>query len=104
MYPEPLWETNLARIEPDAVVYTDAEGTEHTLPNEEVFIFIGGELPTAFLEACGIKMDTRFDGYPSRSPSACLTWEAEQNLSRATASSPTFAAPLSSPVSHRRLP
>lgn len=57
---EPLWETELARIEPDAVVYTDAAGAEHTLPNDQVFIFIGGELPTKFLEACGIKMDTKF--------------------------------------------
>ncbi|MEP0548959.1 MAG: NAD(P)-binding domain-containing protein [Rhodothermales bacterium] len=57
---EPLWETELARIEPDAVVYTDADGNEHTLPNDEVFIFIGGELPKKFLEACGIKMDTKF--------------------------------------------
>jgi thioredoxin reductase/Pyruvate/2-oxoacid:ferredoxin oxidoreductase delta subunit len=57
---EPLWETNLTRIEPDAVVYTDADGEEHRLPNDEVFVFIGGELPTAFLEACGIKMDTKF--------------------------------------------
>jgi thioredoxin reductase len=56
----PLWETELARIEPDAVVYTDAAGDEHTLPNDEVFIFIGGELPTKFLEACGIEMDTKF--------------------------------------------
>ncbi len=56
----PLWETNLTRIEPDAVAYTDADGEEHTLPNDEVFVFIGGELPTRFLEACGIKMDTKF--------------------------------------------
>ncbi len=57
---EPLWETNLTRIAPDAIAYTDADGQEHTLPNDEVFVFIGGELPTKFLEACGIKMDTKF--------------------------------------------
>lgn len=57
---EPLWETNLARIGPDEVAYTDAAGREHVLPNDEVLVFIGGELPTAFLEACGIKMDTHF--------------------------------------------
>ena len=56
----PLWNTNLVRIEPGAVVYADADGAERTLPNDDVFIFIGGELPTAFLEACGIKMDTHF--------------------------------------------
>ena len=57
---EPLWETNLVRIDSDEVVYTDGDGQEHALPNDEVFIFIGGELPTKFLEACGIKMDTHF--------------------------------------------
>ncbi|NNF58579.1 MAG: NAD(P)-binding domain-containing protein [Rhodothermaceae bacterium] len=56
----PLWSTNLTRIEADAIAYTDAEGTEHTLPNDDVFIFIGGELPTKFLQACGIAMDTHF--------------------------------------------
>lgn len=57
---EPLWETNLARISPDLVTYTDATGDEHTLPNDDVFVFIGGELPTMFLESCGIQMDTHF--------------------------------------------
>lgn len=57
---EPLWETNLARIAPDEVVYTDDAGREHALPNDDVFIFAGGELPTKFLESCGIQMDTHF--------------------------------------------
>jgi thioredoxin reductase len=57
---EPLWETNLTRIGPDAVTYTDAGGDERTIPNDDVFIFIGGELPTKFLESCGILMDTKF--------------------------------------------
>jgi thioredoxin reductase/Pyruvate/2-oxoacid:ferredoxin oxidoreductase delta subunit len=57
---EPLWETNLARIGPAEVAYTDGDGREHILPNDEVFVFIGGELPTKFLEACGIEMDTLF--------------------------------------------
>ena len=57
---EPLWETNLTRIGPDEVAYTDAGGQELVVPNDEVFVFIGGELPTAFLEACGIVMDTHF--------------------------------------------
>lgn len=60
---EPLWETNLTGIEPDAVTYTDASGDEHVIPNDETFIFIGGELPTKFLESCGIQMDTHF-GHP----------------------------------------
>ncbi|MDX1438552.1 MAG: NAD(P)/FAD-dependent oxidoreductase, partial [Rubricoccaceae bacterium] len=57
---KPLWSTNLTRIEPDSVFYTDGENTEHQLPNNDVFIFIGGELPTKFLQSCGIEMDTHF--------------------------------------------
>ncbi len=57
---EPLWSTNLTYIEHDVVLYTDASGTEHALPNNDVFIFIGGELPTRFLIDCGIEMNTHF--------------------------------------------
>jgi thioredoxin reductase len=57
---EPLWSTNLTRIEPDVVHYTDASGAEHALVNDEIFIFIGGELPTRFLRDCGIEMNTHF--------------------------------------------
>ena len=57
---KPLWSTNLTRIEPDGAHYTDASGAEHALPNDDVFIFIGGELPTRFLRDCGIEMNTHF--------------------------------------------
>ncbi|MDX1531448.1 MAG: NAD(P)-binding domain-containing protein, partial [Rhodothermales bacterium] len=57
---EPLWSTNVTAIGPDHVCYTDADGAEHRLANDEVFVFIGGELPTAFLQACGVEMDTYF--------------------------------------------
>ncbi len=57
---EPLWSTNLTRIETDVVHYSDASGVEHALANDEVFIFAGGELPTKFLQECGIEMDTHF--------------------------------------------
>jgi thioredoxin reductase (NADPH) len=30
------------------------------LPNDHLFIFAGGELPTPFLERCGIQIDTKF--------------------------------------------
>jgi thioredoxin reductase/NAD-dependent dihydropyrimidine dehydrogenase PreA subunit len=55
----PLWGTNLTRIGEGAVTYADA-GQEHTIENDDVFVFIGGELPTAFLKACGIAFDTHF--------------------------------------------
>lgn len=57
---EPLWSTNLTRIGGGELAYADGEGREHTLPNDDVFVFIGGELPTAFLQACGVTMDTHF--------------------------------------------
>ena len=47
-------------VMPDAVTYRDAGGYETTIPNDDVFVFIGGELPTAFLQACGVALDTHF--------------------------------------------
>src|SRR5690606_34515333 len=46
---EPLWGTNVAEIREGAAVVRDAAGAEATVPADEVFVFIGGELPTAFL-------------------------------------------------------
>lgn len=56
----PLWQTNLAEITPTEVAYKDAGGAIHRLPNSQVFIFAGGELPTPFLRACGIQIETKF--------------------------------------------
>ncbi|HYE97143.1 MAG TPA: NAD(P)-binding domain-containing protein [Rubricoccaceae bacterium] len=56
----PLWSTNVTEITPTTVTYQDAEGQLHTIENDEVFVFIGGELPTAFLQSCGIAMNTHF--------------------------------------------
>jgi len=41
-------------------VAIDVSGNVHSLPNDYVFIFAGGVLPTAFLESCGITIDTKF--------------------------------------------
>jgi len=30
------------------------------MPNDHLFVFAGGELPTPFLERCGIRIDTKF--------------------------------------------
>ena len=56
---EPLWETTVTRIGTDTV---DLDGPERamTVPADAVFVLIGGELPTAFLERCGVQMDTHF--------------------------------------------
>jgi thioredoxin reductase/Pyruvate/2-oxoacid:ferredoxin oxidoreductase delta subunit len=56
---EVLWSTNVLEIKPDAVVYRNG-GEPEVLPNDVVAIFAGGELPTKFLQACGIAIDTKF--------------------------------------------
>ena len=58
---EVLWKTNVLEILPTEVrIHDDVRGTESTLQNSVVFIFAGGELPTAFLKACGVAIDTKF--------------------------------------------
>ena len=55
--------TNVLSIEPDAVqMVNEQTKEEYALPNDLVFIFAGGELPTTFLEKAGIKITKRF-GY-----------------------------------------
>jgi len=55
-----LWSTTVREIRDDTVLYADAAGAVQELPNDYVMIFAGGELPTAFLKACGIAVDTKF--------------------------------------------
>lgn len=55
-----LWSTNVTEIAADQVTYRDAEGRDHALPNDQVFVFAGGELPTKFLKSAGIMIDTKF--------------------------------------------
>jgi len=57
---EVLFGTNVVEITPDHVVLEDGEGRHRRLPNDQVLVFIGGTLPTPFLEACGIAVDTKF--------------------------------------------
>lgn len=49
--------SQVARIEPGTVVLRTAPG-ERTLANQQVFVCIGGQLPTTFLERVGIEMAT----------------------------------------------
>lgn len=55
-----LRSTHLTAITPSSITYTEAEGTEQTIPNDYVFIFVGGVLPTAMLKDLGIRIDTKF--------------------------------------------
>ncbi len=55
-----LFESSVARIEPDSVVLNCKDGaveTERTIENDEVFIFAGGKPPFPLLEAAGISFD-----------------------------------------------
>lgn len=52
-----LLESEVRRIGVDRVVL-DQSGEELVIPNDFVFIFAGGVLPTAFLQRMGIRMET----------------------------------------------
>jgi len=54
-----LWSTNVVEIKPDSVLYRNGGGVED-IPNDVVAVFAGGELPTKFLQECGVKIDTKF--------------------------------------------
>jgi len=56
---EVLWETEPAEIGADRVALKAERGAT-TVPADQVFVFIGGELPTPFLRSCGIEIDTKF--------------------------------------------
>lgn len=57
---EILWSTNVKEITPDAVIYTNGRDGPFQIENDVVAIFVGGELPTKFLRACGVAIDTKF--------------------------------------------
>jgi thioredoxin reductase/NAD-dependent dihydropyrimidine dehydrogenase PreA subunit len=53
--------TNLVEIKDGSVLITDPEKTDPVeLPNDLVYIFAGGELPTKFLESAGIQITKKF--------------------------------------------
>lgn len=60
--------TRVRAIEPRAVTI-DLDGKAVRFENDDVFIFAGGELPTAFLERIGVATTTYF-GEPPRPPAA----------------------------------
>jgi len=60
---EVLWRTQPVAIEPGAVRLGGtgaSEGGERRVPADQIFIFAGGELPTPFLRACGVEIETKF--------------------------------------------
>ena len=54
-----MYNSNLVSINDTNVVLKDPEG-ETELPNDKVYIFAGGELPTKFLQKVGINITKRF--------------------------------------------
>ncbi len=61
-YVKPLFNSNLISIEPDKIqLQVNAENGEAvSIENDLVYIFIGGELPTKFLENAGVTITKRF--------------------------------------------
>jgi thioredoxin reductase len=58
---EILFNTNLTSIDPDTVSIENVKtGEKSILPNNMVYIFAGGELPSQFLEKTGIRITRKF--------------------------------------------
>jgi thioredoxin reductase len=55
-----MLQSKVKHIEPKSVSLLDKEGQEIRLPNEVIVVCAGGILPTSFLKAVGIKVETRF--------------------------------------------
>ena len=54
-----IFESRVNQIDNSSVSLTHG-GETHQIPNDYVFVFIGGELPTPFLEKLGINIETKF--------------------------------------------
>jgi thioredoxin reductase (NADPH) len=55
----PVFGSQVVSIEPEKVLL-EANGNTHELPNDYVFVFAGGELPTEFLKKVGIEVQRKF--------------------------------------------
>jgi thioredoxin reductase (NADPH) len=54
------FKTNVVEIRQDEVTISDENNQNMTIPNDHVYIFAGGEVPTQFLEKIGIKITKKF--------------------------------------------
>lgn len=57
---EVLWSTSPREVRGSSVELTQSSGSVLSVPADQVFVFIGGELPTAFLRASGVEIETHF--------------------------------------------
>jgi thioredoxin reductase (NADPH) len=53
-----IFNSNVLEIKPDSVIVQESEKIIHNIPNEFVFVFAGGELPTELLKRAGVKLRT----------------------------------------------
>jgi thioredoxin reductase (NADPH) len=53
-----IFNSEVREISPDSVTLLEGGKTVHTLPNDHVFIFAGGELPAEFLKKIGVTLRT----------------------------------------------
>ena len=56
---ELILESNVSKIGEDRVIITQ-QGDEVVIPNDYVFVFVGGVLPTNFLKEAGVSIKTHF--------------------------------------------
>lgn len=54
-----LWKSNVTAIHPDHIEL-EQESKKLTIPNDFVLVFIGGVVPTGFLNKIGIQVETKF--------------------------------------------
>ncbi|HSL68692.1 MAG TPA: NAD(P)-binding domain-containing protein, partial [Longimicrobiales bacterium] len=52
------WSSTVTEIAPGSVRLSNGASME--LGIDRIFVFIGGELPTAFLRECGVEIDIKF--------------------------------------------
>lgn len=53
-----IFNSSITEIQPDKVLIREKENIVHTLKNDYVFIFAGGELPSEFLKRIGVSLRT----------------------------------------------
>ena len=57
---EVLWGTVPTEIGASSVGLVRNESDRLSVPADQVFVFVGGELPTGFLKRCGVELETHF--------------------------------------------
>ena len=53
-----IFNSNVVEIKPDMIFVQEGDKIIHNLPNDFVFVFAGGELPTELLKRAGVKLRT----------------------------------------------